>query len=150
MFETFKAKICKWADITPEEFWKFLRLGGSPIDNPQALVCSASRNGDTVAYLTAEPLFVVHSYALKEGFTPPELQKAGNVIDEALVVEGKRVGIGRMLILVPENAPKQPGEKVLRYIERKLPQEIAFNSDGAAPITKRLSWSPLDWLRQVN
>jgi hypothetical protein len=122
MLETFKAKIRKWSDITSEDLLKLLRWGGSPIDNPKALVCAASCNGEMLGYMTAEPMLLIHSYALNPETTPSDLQKAGDAIDRALEVESQRVGACRMLILLPSGAPRQSDEIVLRVIERKIQQ----------------------------
>ena len=135
MFNNLKASIRKFLDVSGPEFWKFLKWGGSPTDNSQALICSASCNGKTVAYVTAEPIYLVSNYALNPEATPSDLQKAGDAIDYALASEGQRLGVGRFFVVVPEGAPKIAGERTLRFIERKLPQEITFTDDS---FTKQL------------
>ena len=134
MFTHFKARIRKWSDITSEDRLKLLRWGGSPIDNPKALVCAASKDNEVLGYLTAEPMLLIHSYALNPETAPSTLQKAGDALDQALEAESQRVGATRMLILLPPGTPNQPDEIVLRVIERKIPQ-LGDNISGKVPLS---------------
>lgn len=135
-----KASVRKLAELSGSEFWKFLKWGGTAIDNSQALICSASREGKTLAYVTAEPVYLVSHCALNPEATPSDQKTAGDAIDYALANEGHQLGVGRFLVVVPEGAPKIAGERTLRFIERSLPQEITFTVNGT-PITKQLSIS---------
>ena len=87
-------------------------------------MCSASTGGETIAFMAAEPVFVVTNYALKPGTAVSDLEKAGDSIDAAIVLEAQRVGVGRLLIALPEGCPKMPDEKSFRFVERKVPHVV--------------------------
>ena len=126
MLNNLKARIRKWSDIKSEDLLKLLRWGGSPIDNPKALVCAASKDNEIIGYLNAEPMLLIHSYALKPGANPSDVQKAVDEINQALEVESLRVGANRMLIHLPDSVPTQSDEITLRVVVRTIPQT---NSD---------------------
>ena len=123
MFNNFKARLRKWADLGHEDFFRLIQWGASCVqfDN-RTLVASASRDGQTVAYLVTEPVFMVHSYAANPQTAPLDLHWAGDAIDSAIEAEAQRVGAHRLLIVLPANAPKQADEIALRVIDRIIPQ----------------------------
>lgn len=125
MLNNIKAKLRKLADVTAEDCLNFFRWSDSELDatNPNTIVCSALLDGEPVLYLTAEPVFVLDQYAVHPKTTPSQATEAGYTIDVALVHEMKKTGIGKALIVLPQDAPTQPDEQVLRYIERKLPAQ---------------------------
>jgi hypothetical protein len=145
MFSNFKSRLRKWADLTHEDFFKL--IGWSPtkleFDN-RTLVASASRDGETLAYVAAQPVFIVSSYALNPETTPTDLQNCGNAIDSALLTEAQRVGIGKLWIELPEDAPPQPDEKTIRVIERSIPQAAANDkqilNDWHKPEAMQSAW----------
>ena len=144
MFNNFVVTIRKWIGLPGEEVWNLLRWihpnAHLEIDNPNVLVASATYDGKPVAYLTAEPVYLVSSVALAPTTTPKNEEEAGQAIQSVLDDAARNAGIGRFLVVVPEGAPKIAGERTLRFVERKLPQEIIFTSEGSS-ITKRLSVS---------
>jgi hypothetical protein len=120
MFNGFKARIRKLAELTHTEFCKLLQWG-NPIgcDNPQALICSASSGGEVVAFAVAEPCIVFGSYALKPGANADDLHRAGEAIEEAIA---QQTSFGRMLFELPDGAPTPPGMKVVRFVEKQMPK----------------------------
>ena len=123
MLNNLKACIRKWVDLTHEDFFKLLRWSTSRVEfDNRTLVASCSRDGETIAYLTAEPVYLIGSYAVCPNITPSDALSAGDVIDAALASEAKRVGVGKFLITLPEGAPRQHDEIVLRVIVRTIPQ----------------------------
>ncbi len=126
MLNNLKVRLRKWAEIQHEDFYRLLQWVGFPIetDGANTLVCSASRNGEILACMMAEPVFIVTNFAIKSGINNSDTKLCGNAIDSELAVFGKRAGVGRFLIALPEGAPKQPDEKVLRYVERSVPLTV--------------------------
>jgi hypothetical protein len=122
----FKTRLLKWSELAQQDLYNLLQWAGFPIeiDNPHTVVCSASCDGKTVAYVVSEPVYLITNCALNPQSNSENDTKAGEVIDGALAVEAQRVGVGKLLIAIPEGAPKQPGEKCLRYIERKVSQPV--------------------------
>jgi hypothetical protein len=118
MFNGFKARIRKLAELTHTDFCKMLEWG-TPIvcENPQALICSASTGGETVAFAVAEPCVVFGSLALKPGANADDVSKAGAAIDAAIA---QQTTFGRVLVELPEDVPAPPGMKTLRFVERHL------------------------------
>ena len=144
MFNNFKSRLRRWAELTHEDFFRLLGWSPTKLDvDSRTIVASASRDGETLAYLTAEPVYVVGCYALKPETTQSELQKCGDAIDSALAVEGQRVGIGKLWIELPTGVPPQPGEKTIRVIERSIPhpeQNEKVLNDWRMPEVAQAVW----------
>jgi hypothetical protein len=98
--------------------------GGSTIqaDNPNVLIAkAANESGETVAFVSAEPVLLVNSFVLNPESNPIESQRAGNEIDRALA---ERAGVQRMWVVIPQDAPAMQGEKFIRVYERKVYQAV--------------------------
>lgn len=131
---SFRTKIQRWAGISYADLcnifsWLDLNRSSVEFNNPNLLVASATNErGETVCYTTAEPIFLVNAYAVSPSNTPEEAQKAGDSLDLALADASRKANVGRMLIVVPADAPSQPGERYLRVVERKVqPQPFTTN-----------------------
>jgi len=145
MFSNFKSRLRKWSELTHEDFFRLLGWSPSKVDfDSRTIVASASRDGETIAYLTAEPVYVVGCYALKPEATEAELRNCGDAIDSALAVEAQRVGVGKFWIELPTGVPPQPGEKTIRVIERSIPHAPLNNeqllSDWQEPQATHSVW----------
>lgn len=129
MLNNFKATVRKWANLPYADlcnFFSWLDFNKSNVEfnNQNLLVASATNErGETVCYTTAEPIFLVNAYSVSPSSTPEEAQQGGDAIDITLAGEARKAGVNRLLIVVPADTPHQPGEKWLRVIERKVPQE---------------------------
>ena len=143
MFNNFKATVRKWAGLPFEDLWNVLSwLSRSKstfeTDNPNVLVGKAcNERGEPVVYLTAEPIFLVGGYAIFPGTDPSEAGQAADAIDSALVHEAEKAGVQRVLVVLPDYAPTHPQERLLRVIERRLPQTITVSINGKV-IEKKL------------
>jgi hypothetical protein len=128
MFSNFKSRLRKWAELTHEDFFKLIGWSPSKLNfENRTMVASVSRDGEMLAYLTVQPVYVVGSFALKPETTPSDLQKCGDAIDSALEAEAQRVGIDKFWIELPEGAPIQPDEKTIRVVEKSIPRIVDTN-----------------------
>ena len=125
-FNKFKTTVRKLADLS----WPDLRdlftwpSGGSTIqaDNPNLLIAkAANERGETIAFVTAEPILLVDGYVFNPQSNREDDQKAGDAIDCALA---QRAGVNRIWIAVPNNCPPIEGEYILRVVERKVYQPV--------------------------
>ncbi len=130
----FKATVQKLADLSlPDLRDLFSWPSNSTIqaDNPSLLIAkAANERGEVVAYVTAEPILLVNGFVLNPQSNPEDDQKAGDAIDSALA---QRVGVNRLWIVVPDEAPIMKGEKFIRVLERKVYQPVT--------VTQRLGCS---------
>jgi hypothetical protein len=106
-----------WPDFRDLFSWP---SGGSTIqaENPNLLIAkAANEGGEVVAYVTAENILLVDSYVFNPQITPDESAVAADAIDKALAAQA---GVNRLWIVIPDEAPPMPGEKVVRLYERRV------------------------------
>jgi len=106
--------------------------GGSTIqaDNPNVLVAKAANDsGETIAFVTAEPILLVDGYVFSPNSTDVDAQRAGNDIDKALA---ERAGVQRMWVVIPDEAPPMRGERRIRVFERQVASQPATMQVGCA------------------
>ena len=123
-FNKFKATVRKLADLS----WPDLRdlfswpSGGSTIqaDNPNLLIARATKSGEVVAYVAAEPILLIDSFTFNPASDPSDTPQAGDAIDTALA---QTAGVNRLWIVVPDEAPTMKDEKYIRVLERKVYQQ---------------------------
>ncbi len=126
MFQNFTAKIRNWAGLPFEDvhnILKWMDSNKSKVDfnNPNLLIGSAcDRNGRPLTYITIESLLLVSDYALRPALTDEDAGNAGSAIDSAIVREAQQRGVGKVLIVLPDEAPPQRGERQIRFLERKI------------------------------
>ena len=124
-FNKFKATVRKlselpWPDLRDLFTWP---SGGSTIqaDNPNLLIAkAANERGETIAFVSAEPILLVDSYTFNPASNPSETPQAGDAIDAALA---QTAGVNRLWIVVPDEAPTMKDEKFIRVLERKVYQQ---------------------------
>jgi len=124
-FNKFKATVRKlselsWPDLRDLFSWP---SGGSALqaDNPNLLIAKATKNGEVVAYVAAEPILLVDGYTFNPASDPSDTPLAGDAVDTAL---GQTAGVNRLWIVVPDEAPTMIGEKFIRVLERKIYQPV--------------------------
>ena len=124
--KSFKASIRKWAGLPIEDVTNLLTWsdGKSDFDfgNRNLLVASAAKDGQPVAYLVAEPTLIISNHAFAPRTTPSDTLQIGNSIDAALETEARKIGAECFLIVIPDWAPHERDEKLLRVIFRKISQ----------------------------
>jgi hypothetical protein len=87
-------------------------------ENKNLLVARATNtNGETLGFVTAEPILLVGSYIPNPNFTPGEVATMADPIDAALA---QQANVSRIWMIVPPEAPPIRGEKRLRIVERKV------------------------------
>src|SRR6266446_6137098 len=81
-FNKFKATVRKlselsWPDLRDLFTWP---SGGSTLqaDNPNLLIAKATKNGEVVAYVAAEPILLVDSYTFNPASDPSDTARAGD------------------------------------------------------------------------
>ena len=123
-FNKFKATVRKLAELPWEDFRNLFSWpsGGSTLqaDNPHLLIAKATKNGEVVAYVAAEPILLVDSYTFNPASDPSDTPQAGTAIDEVLA---QTAGVNRLWIVVPAEAPTMKDEKFIRVVERKVYQQ---------------------------
>lgn len=140
MFNNFKATLHKltglpWTDFRNLFTWPH---GGSTLqaDNPNLLIAKATNeNGEVVVYCAAENLVLVDSYIFAPKSTPSEAMQGGDSIDKVLA---QYAGAQRVWIVIPNNALRMPGEKIVRVYERKMSQPLTVQ-----PNVEHLMQQPL-------
>jgi hypothetical protein len=123
MFNGFKATIRKWAGLPLQDVTNLLTWSdGKDVEfgNRNLLIASAAKDGQTVAYLVAEPTLIIINHVFDPHTTPSDAQRIGDSLDAALAEKAKEMGADRFLIVVPNDTPHQQGEHVLRVISRKI------------------------------
>lgn len=112
-----KLKELPWEDLRDMFAWTGNNKYTIQSDNPNLLVAKASdERGETIVFVTAEPVLLVDGYTFNPQSTPEESRKAGDSIDRALA---NHAGATRIWIVVPNHCPKIEGEHVLRVVERR-------------------------------
>jgi hypothetical protein len=146
MNKFFKATIRKWAGLPPQDVTNLLTWsdGKSDVDfgNRNLLVASAAKNGLTAAYFVAEPTLIISNGALDPRTTPSDAQQIGDALDAALAEKAKEIGAVRFLIVVPDGAPRQQGERFVRVIYRTIPHNTTTACDDGGTIERRFSVDP--------
>jgi hypothetical protein len=145
MFNSFKATIRKWVGLPFQDVTNLLTWSdGESVDfgNRDLLIASASKDGQTVAYLVAEPTLIISNSAFDPHTTPTDAQQIGDSLDVALAEKAKEIGADRFLIVVPDDAPHQQGERSVRVLYRKIPQNTTITCNGGSSIEKRFSVDP--------
>lgn len=145
MFNSFKATIRKWAglpfeDVTKLLNWQFWGTSNLQLDNPNLLVAKAAdTKGNAVAYMTAEPTFIISNYAKAPDISQLYAAQAAYSIDAALEVEARKMGAGRFVIVLPDGAPHERDEKVLRVVYRTIPQNTTITCNDASILAPALA-----------
>ena len=124
-------KLLKWSDGKSVDF-----------SNRKLLVASAAKDGQTVAYLVAEPTFLISNYAVDPQTTSSDAQQIGDSIDAVLEVEARKIGASQFVIVLPDGAPHERDEKVLRVVYRTIPQNTTISCNDGSTIEKQLSINP--------
>jgi hypothetical protein len=118
-----KATIRRLVDLPWEDFrdlFSWSSHGTIQAENPNLLVAKASDGkGETIAFVTAEPILLVGSYVLSPTITPDEAAITGDAIDKSLA---QQAGVNKFWIIVPPEAPVMKGEKRIRVMERRVYQ----------------------------
>jgi len=125
MSNFFKATVRKLAELSWSDLQALFTWPSSSIiqaENPNLLIAKATKNGEAVAYVTAEPILLVDSYVLNPQSNRDDDSLAGNAIDSVLA---QQAGVNRMWVVVPDGAPIMEGEKFLRVLERRVFQPVA-------------------------
>ena len=145
MFNTFTAKLRKLADVAVEDFCNLLQWGDSPIDasNRNLLVASACDENGAAAYTTIEPTWILNGYAFRPLLTDGDAGEAGDSMDFTIEREARARGISKVLIVLPADVPHQADEKILRFVERKIPTR---RYEYASVPDLRLAESPSAWI----
>jgi hypothetical protein len=141
----FKAVIRKWAGLPFQDVTNLLTWSdGKSVDfgNRNLLVASAAKNGQTAAYLVAEPTLTISNYALDPRTTPSDALQIGDSLDAALAEKAKEIGADRFMIVLPDDAPKQQGERLARVLYRKIPQKTNITCKDGSTIEKHFSVDP--------
>jgi hypothetical protein len=133
-FNKFKATVRKLADLPWEDLKNLFSWpsGGSLLqaDNPNLLIAKASDSrGETIAFVSAEPILLVDSYTFNPASDPSDTPRAGDAIDAALA---QTAGVTRLWIRVPDEAPTMKDEKYIRVLERKVYQQPVTTTQGVA------------------
>ena len=145
MFQKFVAKISTWAGLPFKDVTNLLTWSDEKsvdFGNLNLLVASAAKDGQTVAYLIAEPTLIISNYAVDPRTTPSDAQQIGDSIDAALETEARKIGADRFLIVLPDGAPHERDEKVLRVIYRKILQNTIISCNDGSSVEKQLSIDP--------
>jgi len=125
VFNKFKATVQNLAELSwPDLRDLFSWPSSSTIqtDNPHLLIAkAANERGETIAFVSAEPILLVEGYVLNPRSNREDDQKAGDAIDAALA---QRAGVGRIWVVVPDEAPIMEGEQFIRVLERKVYQPV--------------------------
>jgi hypothetical protein len=108
-----------WPDLRDLFSWE--ANGTIQAENKNLLVAKASNtDGKTIGFVCAENVLLVDSFVLSPDISPNEAASMGNPIDAALA---SHANVCRMLIVIPNDAPQQAGEKRIRVVERKVYQQ---------------------------
>jgi hypothetical protein len=145
MFNSFKATIRKWASLPFEDVTKLLRWSdGKSVDfsNSNLLIASAAKDGQTVAYVAAEPTLIISNYAVAPQTTPSDASQIGDSMDAAFELEAKKIGADRFMIVLPEGVPHERDEVLLRVIFRKIPQNTTIKCNDGSSIEKQMNINP--------
>jgi len=124
-FNKYKATVRRLTELPWEDFRNLFTWpsGGSTLqaENPNLLIAKATKNGEVVAYVAAEPILLIDGYTFNPASDPSDTSLAGDAIDAALA---QRAGVNRIWIVVPSNCPPIKGEHILRVVERKVFQPV--------------------------
>ena len=124
-FTKFKATVRKLAELSwPDLRDLFTWPCNSTIEaeNPNLLIAkAANERGETIAFVTAEPILLVNNYVLNPQSSREDDAAAGDVIDRALT---QQANVNRLWIVVPDEAPIMKDEKFIRVLERKVYQPV--------------------------
>ena len=148
IFNSFKATIRKLAclpieDVTKLLKWQFWETSNLQLDNPNLLVAKAAdTKGNAVAYMTAEPTFIISDYAKAPGVSQSDAAQAAFAIDAAFETEARKIGADRFVIVLPDGAPPERDELLLRVVYRNIPQKTTITCNDASTIEKRFSIDP--------
>lgn len=124
MFNSIRAKLRKLADVTLEDLGNLLGwASGIDLTNRNLLIASATDEKGTAAYLAVEPTWILNGYAFRPQLSDARAGDAGDSIYSTVEREAKAHGVGKVLIVLPNEVPAQPDEKCLRVIELKLPTQ---------------------------
>ena len=129
MFKNFfKATIRKLSAMSGIDMFSLIFWESSGIDtiNPNLLVATATdENSIPAAYCTIDPTWIVNGYVFRPGLSDEDAGHAGDAIYSSIEREAKVRGVGKVLLVLPNELPTQPDEKFLRVIELKLPQTVS-------------------------
>ena len=121
MSNFFKATVRKLSELPWEDFARLFTWpsGGSVpnVENPNLLIAKATKNGEVVAYVAAEPILLVDSFTFNPASDASDTPLAGDAIDNVLA---QHAGVQRMWIVVPNDAPPMKDEKFIRVLERRV------------------------------
>lgn len=128
MLTQFKAFI-KWStfcNFDPLEF-----------TTPSLRIAQATNeSGEPIVFCPLESCLFISGYAMNPKTSEDEAFRVGNTIDAEVARLGKQLGITKMLIAVPRNAPadllEEDGE-VIRVFVRKIPQSVVMGATATAP-----------------
>jgi len=145
MNNLFKTVIRKWAGLPFQDVTNLLTWSdGESVDfgNRNLLIASASKEGQTIAYLVAEPTLIISNNAVDPRTTPSDVRQIGVSIDAALAEKAKEIGAERFMIVLPNEAPTQPDEHVLRVVYRNISQNTTITCNDGSSIEQRFSVDP--------
>jgi cyanophycinase-like exopeptidase len=132
-FNKFKATVRCLADLPLADLRDlFSWVSNSTIqaDNKNLLIAkAANEHGETIAFVTAEPILLVDTCVLNPQGNREDDQKAGDAIDAALA---HTAGLNRMWVVIPDEAPIMKGERVIRVFERKAYHPVTTQQLGVS------------------
>jgi len=122
-FGNIKATLVRCADLSRTALTQLTSWSRGRSYNPSVVqvATAINSNGKTVCHCTIEPCYVLAS-APNPLATELERYLAGEVIENALLSQAQLKGISRMLIVLPDDFPSEPNERLVRVLELKVPQ----------------------------
>jgi len=141
-----KAQILKYCELSWDMLthfksfmgWStFSRFDPSELATPSLRIAQATKDGNPIVFCPVETTLLVSGYAMNPSATKDEAQLAGDAIDVEVARLGQQLGVTKMLIVLPKNAPddyllEEDGE-VIRVFVRKIPQSaVSFG----VPVTQ--------------
>ncbi len=138
-----KASIARWRELSWEAMKHFNRfLYGSTfsrdqINNPSLRVAIATNvQGEPLVVAPVETALLVSHITVSPNATTEEKHKAGDAIHLEVESLGQQLGIGRMIVVIPPDAPallEEDGWEQIRTYTRKIPQTVSMGLEINTP-----------------
>jgi hypothetical protein len=132
-----KATLLRWSELpwsAIKQFNQFMfksTFCRDQITTPSLRVAIATdENGEPLVVAPVETVLLLSGFAISPNASKEEARRCGYLIDVEVAALGQQLGIGKVIIVIPKDAPallEEDGWQEIRTYTRKIPQSAAID-----------------------